>query len=281
MTIFLQESLEKNNIKAFFKGFSKIDNNIQIPFNSKTKLTYKKVKKIIKYLKKNNIKQVVLSKFLDKSTILKNDMLKNKINIIDGKILYKYLLGEIIEFICNETNLNKDKLEMAILIDNIKNINKQELIDLSSKIKRINIISNNIDQFKKLEDFLYSEYGFVINISNNKKAIINSKIIINLDFNENMINKYRIPANSIIIDINNNIKIRKKSFNGIIINDYNIIMPSEYKKSGFEDKYVYEKLVINNHSKSIKKQIIKDKIKIKNLIGEKGTIKFNLYIDKI
>ena len=49
-------------------------------------------------------------------------------------------------------------------------------------------------------------------------------------------------------------------------------MPSEYKIQDFEEKLVYESIMIGKEYNQIRKQIKKDRIQIKCLIGEKDII---------
>ena len=49
-----------------------------------------------------------------------------------------------------------------------------------------------------------------------------SQVIINMDFNQELINQYKIYEEAIIINAEENIKIEAIRFNGIVINDYEI-----------------------------------------------------------
>ena len=114
----------------------------------------------------------------------------------------------------------------------------------------------------------------MLNISNNKrKSLLKSEIIINIDFTEESINKYKIFDNAIIVNINDKINIQSKRFNGININYYKIQIPDEYKLEGFQNEIVYESLIYGKKYKYINERIIKEKIKINRLIGNNGIIK--------
>ena len=116
----------------------------------------------------------------------------------------------------------------------------------------------------------------MLNISNNKrKSLLKSEIILNIDFPEEAINKYRIYDNSIIINLNEKIALKSKRFNGININDYRVEMPHKYKLEGFRDEIIYESLIYGKNYKSIKEKIGKEKIVISKLIGNNGTINKN------
>ena len=111
--------------------------------------------------------------------------------------------------------------------------------------------------------------------SNNKKVSLSkAEVIINIDFPEEILNKYRIYDKAIILNILEKISIKSKRFNGINTSYYKIDMPEEYKLDEFEDEIVYESLIYNyKHLDDILNIIIKDKIEIEGLIGNNGIIK--------
>ena len=49
-----------------------------------------------------------------------------------------------------------------------------------------------------------------------------SQIILNIDFPQELINKYNIYDDAVIVNLKGNIKINKKRFNGLNINNYEI-----------------------------------------------------------
>lgn len=161
-----------------------------------------------------------------------------------------------------------------MLINDFNKINTEIIIEIAKNIKTLNIVTNHIDRCKKIEEYLYNEFGIMINISNNKrKSLLNSEIILNIDFPEELINKYRIYEKSIIINISEKIKLISKRFNGININYYKINIPEKYKIYNFKDEIIYESIIFKIYKlEDIMKKIKKDKIKIKKLIGNNGVI---------
>ncbi len=161
-----------------------------------------------------------------------------------------------------------------MLINDFTDINKEIIIDIAKSIKRLNIVTNHIDKCRKIEEYLYNEFGIMLNISNNKrKSLLKAEIIINMDFPQELINKYRIYDNSIILNIGDKISLQSKRFNGININYYKIQIPDEYKLQGFQNEIVYESLIYGKKYKDINEKITTDKIKINKLIGNNGSIK--------
>lgn len=276
---FLQESKEKNKFKLKLKKIlnkieeNSVENKVFITLPIEENVTLKKTIKIGKKLDKYNIKNAVLSEELYKIEILKNFLYSRNINILDGRYLFKLLSEEIIYYISKKMGKNIEKLEISILTNDANYINKEIIMNLAEKVKTLNIITNHINEFRKIEDSLYKEKGIIVKISNNyKTALQKTNIIINIDFPEEIINKYLIPTKCIIVDIKGGVKIKTKKFNGININGYNIIIPEKYKIKGYNNKFVYESCLINKDYKTARKQILEDKIQIENLIGENGKI---------
>ena len=152
------------------------------------------------------------------------------------------------------------------------------------------IISNNIYKFKKIEEKLYDEYGIAIQFSNSyKKSLSKSNIIINMDFDEIDLNEYLIYDRAIIINCTNqNIKIKSKLFNGVVINSVNINFNQELKDK-FKNLGLYNDfsslvlLASVLEQENYKTDINNYLVKIKNLYGNNGQISKNelkLYLTK-
>lgn len=116
----------------------------------------------------------------------------------------------------------------------------------------------------------------MITVTNNKKkSLKNAKIILNIDFPKETINKYNIFDEAIIVNLDGDVKIDKKRFSGININNYEIendfkFSDKFYTKDIFESK-IYKKTTFTN----IREEIKKSDLKIKELVGNNGIIKFN------
>ncbi len=161
-----------------------------------------------------------------------------------------------------------------MLINDFTDINKDIIIEIAKNIKRLNIVTNHISKCQKIEEYLYDEFGIMLNISNNKRrSLLKSEIIINFDFPEELINKYRIYDKSILLNINEKINVQSRRFNGININYYKILIPNEYKLGKFQDEIVYESLIYGNKYEHINKKIMEDRIEINKLVGNNGGIR--------
>lgn len=160
-----------------------------------------------------------------------------------------------------------------MLINDFTEINKEIIVNIAKKVKRLNIVSNHIEKCERIEKYLYNQFGIMLNISNNKKkSLLKSEIIINMDFPQELINQYKINDVAIIVNINDKVNLQSKRFNGININYYKIQIPDQYKMEGFQNEIIYESIIYGKKYKDINEKIVKDKIEISKLIGNNGII---------
>ena len=253
---------------------------ITLPLFKSNKIRNKKIIKIAKRINKklydNNIENVVLSNYLEENEILKQKLYCQNINILDGRYLFYLLIPEIIEYILKRQKVKLQNGEVTLLINDFTKNNAKIITYIAQNVKRVNIVTNHSNKFKKIEDYLYNELGVILNITNNKsKSLSNANLIINIDFPEEIINKYEINSNAIIVNIFNEIKIRAKKFNGININYYKACIPKEYQIDGFQNNLVYESSIYKYSYENARKDIIANKIRIKKLVGINGDISEN------
>ena len=110
----------------------------------------------------------------------------------------------------------------------------------------------------------------------------------NIDFSEEQLNKYTINPNAIIVNIQNNVRIKAKRFNGIIINDIKPGVPLNYKMKfaraniyyDFEEKELYESSIYYMDFEVAQKKIAKDNIYIEAIIGNNGPINTKEFEEK-
>ena len=253
---------------------------ITLPLFKSNKIRNKKIIKIAKRINKklydNNIENVVLSNYLEENEILKQKLYCQNINILDGRYLFYLLIPEISEYILKRQKVKLQNGEVTLLINDFTQNNAKIITYIAQNVKRVNIVTNHSNKFKKIEDYLYNELGVILNITNNKsKSLSNANLIINIDFPEEIINKYEINRNAIIVNIFNEIKIRAKKFNGININYYKACIPKEYQIDGFQNNLVYESSIYKYSYENARKDIIANKIRIKKLVGINGDISEN------
>ena len=240
-------------------------------FNFKVKRISSKINKM---LDKDESNIVVLSKYLYGISDLKNYLYSNNVDILSGRFLFKCLSYKVIEYVFKCWDIDLELGETTILVNDFTELNKDIIIYIAKRIKRLNIVTNHIDRFKKIEEYLYNEYGIILNISNNKrKSLLKSKLILNFDFPEELVNKYRMYDEAVLVNICEKINISRKRFNGININSYKINMPDEYEVPNFSNELVYESLIYKlNSFKNINERFLMDKISIDKFIGNNGFI---------
>lgn len=227
-----------------------------------------KTNKIIR--KYSNSKKVVLNKEMYKEEKYINYLNMLGLEIQNGKWLFEILLPEIVEYIIEKNKM--EKVNISILLNDLTDIEIENIKILARTYKTINIVTNHIEKFRKLEKQLQDE-GIIITITNNKKkSLMKSQIILNVDFPKELINKYNIQDEAIIVNIKEKIKINKKRFNGLNINDYEIDFRDDKKNiKALSDKYylkdLYEsELYKKQKNNEVREKIKADKVTIKKLI---------------
>lgn len=242
------------------------------------------VKKIIKQSKKENIK-LVLSKKMSNIEELKNKINENKFEILDGRWLFNYLICDVLNYICYNQRKKLNTQNICILANDNNENTIDNIYRIAPCVKNLKIVTNNIKKFSYLEQDLYDNYGIPLQISNNtRKSLTSSDIIINIDFDEKLFNKYSINPKSIVINIKDKININSKRFQGININYYKIEYDKEIlnifeNNKQYDENILYESYIYRKDTyKNIQSQIKKDKVKIITLIGNNGIIYENEYL---
>lgn len=246
--------------------------------NIKDDFTQRKAKKIAKRLYKINKKEdivIALSKNLMENEILKSYIEEFNLKTLSGKWLFKFLLYDIIEYICKIKGVLKQTQNVAILINSKDDIILGQIPKVAESVKTLKIISNLISSFDYLEEELYSEYGIAMQITNNKrKSLLNTDIIINFDYDEEELNKYYVKTEAILVNLQGNIKL--SNFVGININNYQI----EYEKDNFEEfteendfenNIIYESYIYRRDTLlNIQNQLKRDNVRLTGLIQNNG-----------
>ena len=71
-----------------------------------------------------------------------------------------------------------------------------------------------MEKFKKLEKEIFEKDGIMVTVTNNKKkSLAKSNVILNYDFPTELINKYKIYDEAIILNVKQNVSISSKRFN--------------------------------------------------------------------
>ena len=275
--------IEKNDKPSWFErkiNLIKVqENTIIVPINENT--NKKQVEKIAKKTNKiiskmTSSKKIVLSKKIQQEEQYVNYLNSYGLEISDGRWLFEILLINIVEYLIQKRKI--EKVSISILINDLTEIEFENIKLLANKYKTINIVTNHIEKFKKLEEQLREE-GIIITITNNKKkSLMKSNIIVNVDFPKELLNKYKVNENANIINLKGKVKINQKSFNGLNINNYEIDFRDDKKSiQAYSNKYylkdLYEsELYKKQRLDSINSKIKADKVIVKKLILNHGEL---------
>lgn len=184
------------------------------------------------------------------------------------------MLYDILKYELDRRKKILETSNVAILINDMEETAISQIKQIAKEVKSLKIVTSKVNRFIYLEEKLYSDYGIGVQVTNNKeKALQSSEIIINIDFDEDMLKEYCIKDNATIINIKKTIK-KIDNFNGVIINDYKIKYNEEMFKgikkcSNFDKKVLYESLIYRRDNfYNIKKQLNSDGIELTELIRE-------------
>lgn len=238
-------------------------------------VTYEKFKKLLKI---KSVKTICLSNKFNNNDRIYEIIKEENIKIIDGNELKKYLIKEIIEYICKNKLENLHEQEISFLVKKNNYLMNSTIKEIAKEVKNVNIITNNFMQFRLLEKSLLENNGIILNITDNyRKSLIKSNFIINIDFTSEEINKCVMAKYCCLINLTNEIiKINKKGFEGININKFEYVVSSKCvlnKPDNFNKEMFYESLIIrNSNPENILNKIKKDKVKIIGTYGKNGKI---------
>ena len=239
----------------------------------------KNIKKVVSKIVKAEINAVVLSKELKSNIQLINELNSANIHIFDGRWLEKYLTYEILEFILKQKNQKKEETELAITTNEITDSCIQIIKTLAKQYKRVTVVTNHLNKLRKIEKELYDEYGILILVSNNqKKSLAKAQLILNMDFNKEVLNKYKINENAVILNLEGDMIIYNKRFNGINVNNYEIEVGREEiiwrtNMNKFETKELLEAfLYMKDTFDNIRAKIGKYEVLVQEIYGINGKI---------
>lgn len=219
-TIFLEQSKKMRLLKKVTLKNNKmfINKNLE---KASLKSKIKIVQKIKNILENKKVRQLCIEKNLKNDIQFINLLYSNNINICTPKWIFKQKTDEFISQILKDKK--REETEISICVNEVDSQVENYIYKFAKEFKTINIVTNHIGKFKKIEEKLYEEDGILINLSNNRrKSLLKAKLILNIDFPKELINEFAIYDNSTIINWDDNLKIRKKRFNGKIIEEINL-----------------------------------------------------------
>lgn len=279
---YVQETDKPNFLFKLFNIVKLQEDKIILPVINeeiRRKKAEKLAKKTKKILDKTNCNKLVLSKEIKMQELYKNYLHTYNLDIVEGRWLFEALSTQTLEYVAEKGKMKKEEIQVSILVNEITENLIENIKEIAKQYKSVNIVTKHAEKFKKIEEQILQEDGIMIIVTNNKKkSLAKSKIILNVDFPTELINQYCIYEEAIIINLRGNVKINRKRFNGININDYKIdfdyLEDFDYDKDNLYDKKdIYESQIYQKQPyRIIKRKIEKDKVKILELIGNKTVL---------
>ena len=279
---YIKEEILKNQ---FWRGIEIriFDNNYVIAVSNKKKDRKKVKEKLARIIKKLGIDAVVFSKELEGH--FKNDICEMiNIKVVNGKKLMEFMEYDIVKYVLDKQNADTKKEDIYIVFKRDSNLNLDFLKRFLENFRLVNIVTNDVDKLKNIQDNLLDNEGILISVSNNKrKALKRAKYILNINLTKEELEKYRINREAIIVNIGENVKYDEPCFDGVNINYFKISCPDEYLErfeqvgSQFDLAQMYESILLQDRVDKTKLEAVysrirEDNIKIVELIGNNGPI---------
>ena len=215
----------------------------------------------------------------------KNDICEMiNIKVVNGKKLMEFMEYDIVKYVLDKQNADTKKEDIYIVFKRDSNLNLDFLKRFLENFRLVNIVTNDVDKLKNIQDNLLDNEGILISVSNNKrKALKRAKYILNINLTKEELEKYRINREAIIVNIGENVKYDEPCFDGVNINYFKISCPDEYLErfeqvgSQFDLAQMYESILLQDRVEKTKLEAVysrikEDNIKIVELIGNNGPI---------
>lgn len=219
--------------------------------------------------------------------------------VLTGKRLMHYMNYEILEYILKIQNTTMKQEDVFFMIKKDKNLDLQFLSKFVENCKTVNIVTNDIERFKNVQDNLYEKENILISVSNNKsKSLKRAKYILNINMEQKEFEKFKVNRDAIIINLGENTDYHRTGFDGICVQYFEIHIPDEYIEhwesidglDEFDNVRLYESILLMKiesakqkvimlskeelyqHKNMVENMIKDDDIYIIGLIGNNGRI---------
>lgn len=264
----LNRKIEKR-IRKIKKGDLRVNVKI-VPSNEVIKIVKKleAIEEIEKVEKNKKIKETDEIKEISEQNLEENKSKTNTFSIVDlvneieqSKNIYCENSIEILNNIMKDGKKETKEQSIYLLLEQSSNLNNIKIKEMLNQYKIVYIITDNVKQYRKIEQFAEEEAEMLIILNNRKKSLSKAKYIINYDFSQEDIEKFNINRTATILNVaQNKIKIYQ-GFQGIVINNIRL-------KSEKDEKFPIEYEIEKNREK------VNEKIKNEEyyLIGENGEI---------
>lgn len=283
MTIAYIKEERKTN---FFQGveIENFENNYVITIYDKEKNRVKN--KLVKYIKKFKIDTLVFSEDLKEYKEEICQKMQDYIVVINGRKVMEFLQFDIMKYILEMQNKDIRQEEIYIVFKKDNSLDLNFLKVFIENFRMTNIVTNDLERLKNVQDNLLYNDNILISVSNNKKkALKRAKYILNVNLNKGELEKYRINREAIIVNIKEDVHYDDISFAGINVKYLEVELPDEYlerfEKVGmkFDNVKLYESVLLKegmNKRKveEVQERIKNDGVRVTALIGNKGILDF-------
>lgn len=151
------------------------------------------------------------------------------LQIIYEKTLMNYMPFSILERLLEIQQREIREEDVYFLIKKDLRMDFSFLDPFIETCRTVNIITNDLDRFQKIQQDLYEQENILIGVSNNRsKSLRKARYIFNMNLDEKDLKKLKIHRNAVIIHIHQDEKYEENGFQGININQVKIAMPDEY-----------------------------------------------------
>lgn len=248
---------------------------------------YKNYNGFIKKIIKKKTKQILQRHQIDYLVIEETlDWLNSNFeeeSVLNGKYIMKNLLPDVLKYIFYINKKNMSLENLYIFVNKYTKLNIYIIKQLVAIFKTVNIVTENLKYYRRLENELYME-GIMITVSNNKrKSVRNAKYIVNFDFDKDTLEKYNFNSNSIIINLSSYKNILDKKTDGILINNIVINIDNNHREyinefyGKIDPKVFIESILIKEKDKcqNIDDIVNEYQVKIVGIKGVRGIIHSN------
>lgn len=155
----------------------------------------------------------------------------------DKRNYWKNLNKTLVYIFCQKKIIEAQE-KIYVLIKKFDWKLEPELIKLAKQYKSLNIITPSIQEFSQLEELIFNQWGITITVANNtRKSIAKAKFVINIDFTEKEIQRYRLAKDAIILNLSPNKIVKLFGYEGSIINNIQLEYGEKNMTNWFERKF--------------------------------------------
>ena len=211
-------------------------------------------------------------------------MMQDYIVVINGRKVMEFLQFDIMKYILEMQNKDIRQEEVYIIFKKDNSLDLNFLKIFIENFRMTNIVTNDLERLKNVQDNLLYNDNILISVSNNKKkALKRAKYILNVNLSKEELEKYRINREAIIVNIKEDVQYDDISFAGINVRYLEIEFPDEYLErferlgTKFDNVKIYESVLLKERMdkrkmEEVHERIKNDGVRVTALIGNNGIL---------